>query len=326
MITLEGKTVLVSGATGLAGSGVIRHLLANYPEVQIRALHNSTPPFIINPRIDYVQVDLTIPAAVRESIRGVDIAVMAAAHTGGAGSAISEPHQAVTQNMVMDSVMLENLYHENVKRLIFISSATVYQEFDGFIKEDQLDLNSDPHESYFGVGWAKRASEKLCEFWHKKFGQQIVIVRAANIFGPWSSFDPRRSNFIPALIRKAVARMDPFEIWGNRTVTRDVIFVNDFAEATVALLVRNDINFGVFNLGSEIKTSVGDVADWVLKHAGHKPRKVKCLEEKPTMIDFRGLDCQKIRETIDWEPKISIEEGVRCTIDWWRKNRTWWGN
>lgn len=323
-MTLDGKTVFLAGATGLAGSSLIQHIIENYPSARIKAAYHSTTPFIKNQRIDYVQADLTKKDDCLKAVSGCDFAILAAANTGGAASARSEPHRQVTDNLVMDALLLESLSFENVKRTVFISSATVYQEFNGFIKEDALDLNLDPHPAYLGVGWAKRSAELLCRFWHEKYGMEIAIVRSSNIFGPWAKFDPKQSNFIPGLIRKAVDRMVPYEVWGSLDVARDVIYSADFAEAVVTLLARKDIKFGIFNLGSGKTTTVSEVVDWALKYAGHTPENIICSDEKPTTIRFRGLDCSKIGTTIGWAPKFTIEEGVRITTEWWIENKTWW--
>ena len=184
MPLLKNKTIFLAGATGLAGSSIIEHAIANYPDVFIRGAYWTTNPFIQHERVSYVRADLTKREECRRAVRGCDFAIMAAASTGGASVATAEPHRQVTDNLVMDSLMLEAMYFEGVSRTVYLSSATVYQEVDGYIREDELDWNKEPHSSYIGVGWAKRSAEKLCWFWHEKYGMEVIIARCANLYGP----------------------------------------------------------------------------------------------------------------------------------------------
>jgi GDP-L-fucose synthase len=73
-------------------------------------------------------------------------------------------------------------------------------------------MNREPHRAYFGVGWAKRYVEKLCRFWYEKAGLEVIIARSSNIYGPFAKFDAEVSHFVPALLRKAVDKRDPFEV------------------------------------------------------------------------------------------------------------------
>jgi GDP-L-fucose synthase len=317
--------IFLAGATGLVGTSIINYVLNNAPTLQIIGTYKSTKPFIHNERIKYIQADLTRRTEYEKAAQECECAIMAAANTGGALSATSVPYRQVTDNIVMDATMLETFYFSKIKRVIYISSATVYQEMEGYIREDDLDLNQDPHPSYYGIGWVKRSAEKLCQFWHTKYGIDIIIVRLSNIFGPYASFDPKRSNFIPAIIRKAVEKMDPFEVWGSPDVTRDVIYSDDFARVVIMLLLNTNIKFNILNIGSGIKTTVDDVVKWSLQYAEHRPSEIRYIQDKPTTIKFRALDCTKIKNVLGWEPQYTIEEGIKKTTEWWFKNKGWWG-
>ncbi|WP_027363071.1 NAD-dependent epimerase/dehydratase family protein [Desulfospira joergensenii] len=317
--------IFLAGSTGLVGTHLIHHLLDMYPGIYIKAAYNRTTPFMEHERVHYVQVDLLDRSTdYGDLLEGCPWAIMAAASTGGAGAAQSSPQRQMTDNLVMDALMLEGLYSAGVKRIIYLSSATVYQAFDGYIKEEQLDFNEDPHFSYLGVGWAKRSAEKFCRFWHEKYGIEIIIARCANIYGPYARFDPQKSNFIPALIRKAVSKMEPFEVWGSPDVARDVIYAEDFAEAVILLLSQEDIKFDIFNLGYGDIVTVGEVVDAALLAADHKPNAVKYSENSPQTIGFRALDCNKIKSTVNWKPRHSITRGIKKTTLWWEQNMETW--
>jgi GDP-L-fucose synthase len=208
--------------------------------------------------------------------------------------------------------------------VIYIGTATVYQECEGFISEGSLDLNKDPHPAYLGVAWVARFLEKLGLFWHQKAGMEVINIRASNIFGPNANFDPASSYFVPAIIRKAVDGLDPFEVWGSPEVTRDVLYSEDFADALLTLMNRTEVKFDTFNLGSGVKTTVEQVVGWAIRHAGHNPSKINYDLSKPSTIKFRALDISKMREKTGWAPKHSIEEGIKKTVEWWRANKDTW--
>ena len=118
--------------------------------------------------------------------------------------------------------------------------------------------------------------------------------------------------------------MDPFEVWGTPDVTRDVIFAQDFAKAVCLFLTKEKIKFDIFNLGSGKTVTVGDVVSQTLKSARHTPKDIVYTNKAPTTIQFRALDCGKMKTAIRWTPEISIAEGLRSTTEWWTKNKTWW--
>jgi len=321
---LDRQKIFVSGSTGLVGTSIIKYLLTRYPSLRIRGTYHTSLPFYYDERIEYIRADLTNREDCRIAVEGCTSAILAAAITGGAQMANDQPYRQMTDNLVMDALSLEAIYRAGIQRTIYLSSATVYQPFNGYIKEEDLDWNQDPHSAYLGVGWAKRTAEKLCQFWHDRYKLEIVILRCANIYGPFARFDPSASNFIPALIRKAVDKVDPFEVWGAVDVARDVIFADDVAQVVGLCLARKDITFDVFNLGFGKSITVGNVVDFVLKHTRHDPKRVLFRGAMPTTIGFRALDCNKIKSRFDWEPSYSVEDGIGITVDWWSKNKELW--
>lgn len=318
---LDDKKVFLAGATGLAGTSILQYLLKNCPKTVVRASYSRMEPFIQDARIEYFKGDLKDQVFCRKAASGCDCAIMAAGSTGGSFINNFQAWKQVNENVLMNTQMLEAFHFEQVKRIIFIGTASVYQEFDGYIKEDALDMNKDPHPAFLGIGYVTRFIEQLCKFWHQKYGMEIVMARSSNIYGPYARFNPETANFIPAIIRKAVDKMDPFEVWGSADVVRDVVYCEDFAEAVVSVLNREKVEFDVFNIGSGIKTTVGNVVAWALEAAGHKPAKIVYDADKPTTIKFRALDISRIKEVIGWSPRHSASEGIRKTTQWWVENK-----
>lgn len=324
MIDLNNKNIFLAGSTGLAGTSILRYITKHYPDAQIRAVYHNTKPVIEHKNVEYVRGDLRSLDQCRTMARNCGLAVMTAANTGGSFQLINKPWKQVNDNIFMNSQMLEAFYLEKIKRVIYVGSATLYQEFENSITESEIDYNCDPPPAYMGIGWVNRYIEKLCTFWHNQSDMEILISRTANIFGPYAKFDSHSSNFIPAIIRKAIDKMEPFEVWGSPDVVRDIIYAEDFAVAIVSLLIHNEIKFDVFNVGSGIATRVGDVVEWTLDASGHKPKSLIYNSNKPTTAKSRILDCSKIQKAIKWKPKHHIKQSIEKTIEWWRDNKNWW--
>ncbi len=323
MNAIKCPTIFLAGAAGMLGAAIIRHILDEYPGVCIRAAYNKTPLNIIDSRLQPVQVNLASRDACIRAAEGCTHAVMAAAMTFGAALMRESPWLQVNNNLIMNAEMLEAFHVVGVRRVVFISSSTVYQEHEGLIREDQLDLNQEPHPAYIGVGWVMRSLEKLCLFWHRQTGMEVMIGRASNIYGPFARFDPTTSNVLPALIRKASDRMNPFEVWGSPETARDLVYADDVARAAALMLLDSDISFDLFNIASGVPVTVREMVEAVLETAGYSPS-LRYLSGAPTTIPFRGLDCGKAARLLGWRPETGISEGVARTYAWWMENRGTW--
>lgn len=325
MRDLNGSKVLVAGGTGLVGSAVVNALLKNYPEIRIVVPHRGAAGVTVNdPRVAYQIADLTQASACASVADGCASAVFAAARTGGVKVSLETPWAQLTDNIIIDAQLMQACYNAGVKRWVYMSTASAYQAFDDAIAEDEMDWNTDPAEMHLGVGWVKRYGEKACWFWHKKAGIEAFVFRLSNVYGPNASFDPVTSNFIPALIRRAVDKVDPFDVWGSPSVTRDVVYVDDVAAAVIAALRNNKIRFDTFNIGAGEPTTVGAVVQIVLKAAGHLPQNVQFGQSGPASLIRRALDVRKAKRDLGWVPQIEIEDGIRRTVQWWQENKSTW--
>ena len=324
MLLPDDARVFVAGGAGMAGSAIVEALIKRRPHGRVRATHRTTAPALVHERLEHVALDLSDGPALTAALAGCDAAILAASESGGIRMLSEQPWRQVKPNLLIAATWLEALHDAGVHRAIFVGSATCYQPFAGVIREDQLDWNQDPSAEAFGVGWVMRTSEKLCEFWGRAAGLDVVRVRAANIYGPRARFDPARSNVIPALIRKAADRLDPLEVWGSPEVTRDVLYSADFGEAIARLLALPQSGGQVFNVGSGHGVRVAEVVQTVLRAADYEDARVIYTSAGPASSPSRVLNCDHLFEALKWAPPTSLEDGVRETLRWWRGNRTTW--
>lgn len=320
---MEG--IAVFGGSGMIGRALVAALAADRVQETIRAFGGSQRVDFERENVDYQLCDLVGGPIAPSFLVGIDTVICCAGSAGGRGQfKMNGPLMALEAN-VMNSRILKACVEASVKRIVLVASATMYSALEGRMTEDDLDFSLEPSPAYQGLGWTWRSLEKQALWIAERMDLEVVVLRTANVFGPFARFDPEQSNFIPALIRKAVDKMDPFRVYGSPSVTRDVLFVDDLVEAVMKLLDKKELGARVFNLGSGYPTRVGDVVDWSLAAAGHQPKDGVVYEQDDYGAPAeRYLDCSALKSFVDWQPPASAEPGVRSLSEWWSANRYSW--
>jgi GDP-L-fucose synthase len=183
------------------------------------------------------------------------------------------------------------------------------------VKEEE-GFTGEPHPSYFAVGWMKRYIEKLAEFYYQRYGMKIALIRPTNIYGPYDKFDFATSHVLPALMRRAVEKQNPFEVWGDGSAVRDFMYVSDMVEALL-LMLENYAECQPLNVGSGQPVTIKESVELILKVTGN-PATAVYDASKPTTIPFRVVDLTKAETVLGFKAKVSLEEGLKKTIEWYR--------
>ncbi|MBI2028444.1 MAG: NAD(P)-dependent oxidoreductase [Candidatus Levybacteria bacterium] len=314
----KNKKVLVTGGAGFVGTNLILKLLEKRASVRA-TIHKKTPQ-IKNAKVEFIKSDLTKPSDCKKVVQGIDYVFMCAANTSGAGVIEKTPLSHVTPNVIMNTLMLEASHKAEVKKFLFISSNTVYPLTDYAVKES--DVNYDFYEKYFPVGWMKLFTEKLCEMYVTsiKNPMSCVVVRPGNIYGPYDDFEWEASHVLPALIRKVVERQNPLEVWGGGRDIKDFIYVEDLVDGL--LLAMEKINtFDPINIGGGKPVSIRQALKAMLKADNFKAPKIVFNSSKPTMIPIRLININKAKKVLNFTPKVSLEMGIKKTVDWYKSSR-----
>lgn len=308
----KGRRYFIAGGSGLLGI----HLALKLEEqgADFRASYFLHSPGILKEKFEKFDF-LNFQECIRAT-SGVTDLILCAGKTFGVKTMKENPTVASLPNLQIACNLLEAAYHSGVERTVFISTATVYQEFNRPIRETDLDLNIRPYDLYLGVGNVARYLEQLCFFYHKQYGMKIGIVRPSNFYGPYDHFEEGRSHVLPALIRRASQKEVPFRVWGDGTAVRDFIFVRDAAEAILKVLDRYCV-CDPLNLGSGEAVSVQKAVETVLEICGHK---VEAFYDKslPSAIPYRVLDMTKSRQILGDLGATSLKEGIQQTFEWYR--------
>ena len=313
---LAGARITVAGATGLVGTNLLPELLT--AGARVRGVIHSRPPQFAAGDVEFIQADLTTAEGCRKAVSDTDIFVMAAANSSGAQVMASKPLTHLTPNIVMNALTLEAAYEAGVSKYCFISSNTVYPPGDNAMTED--DVTGEFFSSYSVVAGMKLYSEQMVQHYSSLNGKSMetLIIRPANLYGPFDKFSPTESKVIPALVRRAVHREDPFLVWGDGRDIKDFLYISDFVVGLVKSLAL-DSRQEIVNLASGDSVSLREVLPKILQSADHANAVVEYDATKPSMIPVRRISPVKAKELLGWVPTVGLDEGIARTVEWYKK-------
>ena len=313
----ETKKALVCGAGGFIGSHMVRKLkLEGY---WVRGADLKEPDFSGTEADEFLTGDLT-DQAFCDDVTNIefDEIYQFAADMGGAGYIFTGEHDADVMN---NSATINLNILRNVKdykpKIFFSSSACMYPE------HNQLDPNTpdcredtaypaNPDSEY---GWEKLFSERLYLSYHRNYDVPVRIARYHNIFGPEGTWTGGREK-APAAICRKVAELPKgggsIEVWGDGLQTRSFLFVDECVEATYRL-VQSDFT-GPVNIGSEEMVSINELVDIAAKVSDKEVEKNHI--DGPLGVRGRNSNNDLIREKLDWDYTMTLEEGIKKTYDW----------
>jgi GDP-D-mannose 3',5'-epimerase len=314
------KRVLVAGGAGLIGSHIARTLLNKGAKVTIADnLSSGSTKNIedIKNKVLFVSVDLRKESECKKLTKGKDYVFQFAANMGGIGYITAVGADIMRDNILINTNMLQAALENKVEGYFYSSSACVYPEYrqkDASVtslKESDA-IPADPDQFY---GWEKLITEKLCEAYRKDYGMNIRVARFHNVYGEvYTAFDKEKGKAPCHIIMKALRYPEQgFIIWGDGKQTRSFLYIDDCIEGVLKLMESNYQK--PVNIGSDRLVTIDELAQIVIKISG-KNIIVKHDLSKPQGVRGRNADITLVRKEIGWEPKVSLEEGLRRTYDW----------
>jgi GDP-L-fucose synthase len=302
-------TILVAGATGLAGSAIYRELLKVGEKVV---------------GISSKEVDLLDRQATFEYLKNLNpkVVIDAAAKVGGISANNNFPVEFLSENIQIQTNLMDASHGAGVAKFIYLASSCVYpKNCPQPIKEEYILTGPlEPTNSAYAV--AKISGIELIKSYRRQFGYKWISVMPTNLYGPNDNFDLESSHVFPALIRKFLDARNSgaksVTLWGSGKPKREFLHSDDLAKAIVVCLGKYDSDQHI-NIGTGLDLTIEELSLKIAKSVGFNGE-VIWDSSKNDGTPQKVLDIKKISD-LGWKPSISLDEGINLTVEWYLKNK-----
>lgn len=314
---MDDRKIYVAGHRGMVGSAIVRTLQhQGYTNIVTRT---------------HAELDLTDQAAVRTffAVEKPDQVYIAAAKVGGIQANNTYPAEFIYQNLMIEANIIDAAFSNGVKKLLFLGSSCIYPKLASQPMHEEALLTGplEPTNEPYAV--AKIAGIKLCESYNRQYGESHGVdyrsVMPTNLYGPGDNYHPENSHVIPALIRRFhEAKVNNFRqvvIWGTGTPKREFLYVDDMAAACVHIMNLDKETYDQhtapmlshINVGCGCDITTQDLAQMISSIVDFQGEITFDLS-KPDGPPRKLMDSRRLN-TLGWEPKIRLEDGLRYAYD-----------
>ena len=326
------KSIIVTGGAGFIGSALVGRLVAAGNKVKVidslwrgkleNLLDEHGQP-VIDLRTDFVQADLCDYHNCLEHIRNAEIVYHLADVVGGIDFVFANESFVFRQNMLINSNVFRACALNGVTKCIYVGTACSYPQhiqnkegLNTFKEEEAYPANPES-----GYGWSKLMGEYEATLLAKQGAFKLGLLRLHNVYGPGATCDPRYSQAIPALIRKALIYPEQeFVVWGSGAQYRDFVYIDDVIEGLLSVADKG-LDCGAIQLGSGLPTTIRQIAETVVALSG-KQISIRYDTSKPEGDFGRVAICAKAQSILQWTPKVSLRTGLEATYKWIETHHT----
>ena len=304
----EGS-IFIAGHSGLAGSAILRALQSRgYSRLIVRT---------------HQELELTDAGAVKDFFQQErpESVFLAAAKVGGIQANNTLPAEFLRENLLIQTHVLHEAWQAGVKKLLFLGSSCIYPKLAPQPIPESALLTGELEPTNDAYALAKIAGIQLCKAYRKQYGANFIAVMPTNLYGPHDNFHPEHSHVLPALLRRFhEAQRDGLQevtVWGSGTPRREFLHSDDLANACLFLMEHYE-SPEIINIGWGQDCTIRELAEMIAETVGYTG-KLKWDDSRPDGTPQKVLDNRKLT-ALGWEPKISLQEGLRLTYQWYLKN------
>ena len=295
--------VLVAGANGMVGSAIVRNLESKGYTNIIKGTRDD---------VDFTNQDETERYFCSEEPEYVFVA---AAKVGGIMANNNHKAEFLTENLQIQTNLIQQSYNFGVKKLLFLGSSCIYPKFATQpITEDQLMTGPlEPTNDAYAI--AKIAGIMMCQAYRQQYGFNAISLMPTNLYGPNDNFDLETSHVLPAMIAKFHAALDhskywEVKLWGDGSAMREFLHVDDLAEACYVCMQKYE-DAGHINVGTGEDVRIWELANIIADVVGYD-RDINWDFTKPNGTPRKVMNVDRIK-ALGWESKISLREGIEST-------------
>jgi GDP-L-fucose synthase len=299
--------IYVAGHRGLVGSAIVREIESGAKHTWVGKAHS--------------ELDLLDRIAVFDYVKREkpDAVVIAAAKVGGIKANSTYPVEFLTENIQIETNLIDACAAADIEKVLFLGSSCIYPKMSAQpIKEEYL-LTGELEKTNEAYAIAKIAGLKLIQAYRTQYRRSWISAMPTNMYGPRDNFDLENAHVLPALIRRfheaKVSGAASVTLWGTGTPKREFLHADDLASACVFLLdnYQGDV---ALNVGTGSDVTIKELAELIRKIVGYEGE-IAWDTTKPDGTPRKLLDASRISE-LGWKPKISLEDGIRSTYEWYK--------
>ena len=299
--------VLVAGANGMVGSAIVRNLESKGYTNIIKGTRDD---------VDFTNQEETERYFCSEEPEYV---FLAAAKVGGIMANQNYKADFLTENLQIQTNIIQQSYNFGVKKLLFLGSSCIYPKLATQpITEDQLMTGPlEPTNDAYAI--AKIAGIMMCQAYRQQHGFNAISLMPTNLYGPNDNFNLETSHVLPAMIRKISDAIDgeTITLWGDGSAMREFLHVDDLAEACYVCMQKYD-EAGHINVGTGEDVTIKELFRIIVSVVGFMGN-VTWDKTKPNGTLRKVLNVDKIK-SLGWEPKIGLHNGIKKTYNWYKEN------
>lgn len=313
------ESILVTGGAGFIGSNFVRHIAGAHPDCRITVLDALTyagnmeniADLVDNGRIRFIKGNICDAGTARDAMVGAEAVFNFAAETH-VDRSIEEAGSFIQTDVYGTYTLLTLARERGVRRFVQISTDEVYgsTEGEGFTETSPLK----PGNPYSA---SKCGGDLMCQAFANTYQVPVVVTRSSNNYGPYQHVE----KFIPLFVTNTMEGRD-LPLYGDGMHQRDWLYVEDNCRGIETVAVAGEVG-AVYNIAAGHSQPNLRVAELIVEHIGETSSKIVFIEDRKGHDRMYKLDAARAR-ALGWEPRVSFEDGMKKTIEWYQKNRAWW--
>lgn len=313
------KKVFVAGHNGMVGSAIVRQLSQ---QADVELITRSRK-----------ELDLCNQQAVADFFASnqIDEVYMAAAKVGGIIANNTYPADFIYENLIVQCNVIHSAHLAGIQKLLFLGSSCIYPKLapQPMVEAALITGSLEPTNEPYAV--AKIAGIKLCESYNRQYGRDYRSVMPTNLYGMNDNFHPQNSHVIPALIRRfheaKLANAEKVVAWGTGNAMREFLYVDEMAAASIYVM---DLEPAIYqqhtqpmlshiNVGTGVDCTIRELVETVAKVVGFQGQ-IEFDSTKPDGAPRKLMDVSRLKQ-LGWQAKVSLEQGLQQTYQWYLQNQ-----
>tara|TARA_B110000438_G_C15739248_1_gene617706 strand:- start:45 stop:983 length:939 start_codon:yes stop_codon:yes gene_type:complete len=310
------KKILVCGGSGFIGLNVVKYFTKqNY---NVLATYNKNKPKK-SYGAKWIKSDLTSLKQIKKVVKKTDIIIQCAAVTAGSKTMVSNPFLFISDNVIMNSLLIREAVQAKVSHFVFLSCTVMYHHSNKKLKETDYNPSRNLNKVYEGMALTKVYIENMCKFYAERSKTKFSALRHTNIYGPHDKFEKQNSHFMAAAISRSNHSSKKLVVWGEGNEKRDFLYIDDFCSAIKKIIDKQKVKFDLLNISYGKSFSVGEIVK-IIKSIMKKNYKISFDKSKPSIKINILVDSSKMIKNYAWKTQNSLSTGIKKTVLWYKSN------